>query len=56
MDETAWNQVVEQHIEMNEYLAETMAQSSRRIIGNQTPGRAASATSAKEARSAGFGS
>jgi hypothetical protein len=25
MEETAWNHVVEQHVEMSEYLAETMS-------------------------------
>jgi hypothetical protein len=55
MDDVAWNHVLDQHVEMSEYLAETMTVIEAPDHREPDPRADASATSAKEARSAGFG-
>jgi hypothetical protein len=57
MDDVAWNRVVEQHVEMSEYLAETMnaIKTPDQTTMSQTREPGESASSAKEGRSAGFG-
>jgi hypothetical protein len=55
MDDVAWNHVLDQHVEMSEYLAETMAAIETPDHREPDPRRRASATSAKVAQSAGFG-
>lgn len=56
MDGVTWNHVLDQHVEMSEYLAETMAAIKAPDHREPDPERDASASSAKEVPSAGFGS
>jgi hypothetical protein len=56
MEETAWNHVVEQHVEMSEYLEETM--SAIQMPDHREPDARAGRERyyAEEAQSAGFAS
>jgi len=56
MDDVAWNHVLDQHVEMSEYLAETMTAIKTPDHREPDPELDASASSAKEDQSAGFGS
>jgi hypothetical protein len=54
MEDVAWNHVLDQHVEMSEYLAETMTAIELPDHPNQILKRGANATSAVD-RCAGFG-
>jgi hypothetical protein len=56
MDDVTWNHVLDQHVEMSEYLAETMAAIKTPDHREPDPRAGRERFSAKEARSVGFGS